>query len=88
MNHGKNLVVKSIRAGQADVLRDGLIVSEPGKTTLEIVLAADGGQIDGVALDKDDKPVAGATVLLVPEPVFRGRRDLLQRLLHRSVWAL
>jgi protocatechuate 3,4-dioxygenase beta subunit len=70
-----NLVTKSIRAGQTDVLRDGLNVSEAGEISLEIVLAPDGGKIDGVALDKDEKPVAGATVLLVPEPPYRGRRD-------------
>jgi hypothetical protein len=69
------LVTKSIRAGQTDVLRDGLTVSEAGGISLEIVLSHDGGQIDGVALDKDDKPVEGATVLLVPEAPFRGIED-------------
>jgi hypothetical protein len=69
------LVIKSIHAGQIDVLRDGLTVSEGGKISLEIVLAPDGGVIEGVALDKDEKPVAGATVLLVPEAPFRGRHE-------------
>jgi len=72
---GKHLVIKSIRAGQIDVLRDGLTVAEAGKLSLEIVLAPDGGQIDGAVLDKDDKPAPGATVLLVPETPFRGRHD-------------
>jgi hypothetical protein len=62
-------------SGQTDVLRDGLTVSEPGKISLEIVLAPDGGQINGVVLGKDDKPVGGATVVLVPEPALRGRSD-------------
>jgi hypothetical protein len=70
-----NLLTKSIRAGQIDVLREGLTVSEAGKISLEIILVPDGGEIEGVVLDKDDKPVAGATVLLVPEAPFRGRRD-------------
>jgi hypothetical protein len=72
---GKDLVIKSIRAGSVDVLRNGLTVSEAGKTPLEIILAPDGGQIEGGVLDKDDKPVAGATVVLVPEPALRGRAD-------------
>ena len=72
---GKDLVIKSIRAGVLDVLRNGLTVSEPGKTPLEIVLSAEGGQIEGSVLDKDDKPVPGATVVLVPEPALRGRSD-------------
>jgi hypothetical protein len=70
-----NLVIKSIRTGQTDVLREGLTATEPGKLSLEIVLAPGGGQIEGAALDKDDKPVAGATVLLVPEPALRRRND-------------
>lgn len=74
------LVIKSIRAGQLDVLRDGLTVSEAGKIPLEIVLAPDGGQVGGVVLDKDDKPVAGATVLLVPEPPFRERHDRFENI--------
>ena len=68
-------MIKSIRAGSVDVLRNGLTVSEGGKTPLEIVLALDGVQIEGVGLNKDDKPVAGATVVLAPEPAFRGRAD-------------
>lgn len=75
LGSSKDLVIKSIHSGQTDVLRDGLAVSEPGKTPLEIVLAHDGGQIEGSVLDKDDKPVAGATVLLVSESGLRGRHD-------------
>jgi hypothetical protein len=74
------LVIKSMHSGQIDVLRDGLTVSEAGKIPLEIVLAPEGGQIGGVVLDKDDKPVAGATVLLVPEPPFRGRHDRFENI--------
>jgi hypothetical protein len=74
------LVIKSMHSGQIDVLRDGLTVSESGKIPLEIVLAPEGGQIGGVVLDKDDKPVAGATALLVPEPPFRERHDRFENI--------
>jgi hypothetical protein len=63
-------VIKSIHVGSTDVLRGGLTVSGAGKISLEIVLAPDGGQIDGVVLDKDDKPMAGATVILVRNRSF------------------
>ena len=58
------LIIKSIRSEGTDIYQKGLTVSDGSKVALEIVLAADGGEVEGVALDKDDKPAAGATVLL------------------------
>jgi hypothetical protein len=69
------LIVKSIRSEQTDVLQDGLTVAPGSKTSLEIVLAPEGAQADGVVSDRDDKPVAGATVLLIAEPKLRSRPD-------------
>jgi len=70
-----DLVIKSIRMEQTDLLRDEIML-RPGTTVhLDIVLAPDGGQIDGTALDKDEKPVAGATVIAIPEPSLRTRPD-------------
>jgi hypothetical protein len=54
-------------------------VSEPGKIAVEIVLAHDGGQLDGMALGADEKPVAGATILLAPESRLRSRADLFHQ---------
>ena len=76
---GPDLVVRSIRSEDTDVLQEGLTVAHGGKLPLEIVLARDGGKIDGTVLDKDDKPSAGATVVLMPEAKLRFRHDLFQQ---------
>ncbi len=70
-----SLIVKSIRSEGVDVFQDGLTVPAGGKTSLEIVLAPDGAQVDGVVSDPDEKPVAGATVVLIAEPKLRSRSD-------------
>jgi hypothetical protein len=69
------LIIKSIRSEGIDVYQEGITIFDAGKAALEIVLAPEGGQGDGVILDQDDKPVAGATVLLIAEPKFRARGD-------------
>lgn len=73
---GGDLIAKSMRTEQADVRRDGLIVTGSGKQSLEIVLAHDGAAIAGVARDKDGQPVPGATVVLIPAPALRQQHDL------------
>jgi protocatechuate 3,4-dioxygenase beta subunit len=74
-----DLVVRSIRAAGRNVLDEGLTISEPGKVALEIVLAHEGGQLDGVVLGADDKPVAGAVIVLAPDARRRSRTDLFQQ---------
>ena len=70
------LTVKSMRAGNIDVLRVGLNVAADGaKTVVDVLLAADGGMVGGVVLDREEKPVMGATVLLLAEPKLRARYD-------------
>jgi hypothetical protein len=70
------LYVKSVRAGEIDVLSDGLTVTGAGTVEIEIVMASDGGGAQGVVLDKDQQPVAGATILLAPDR--RSRQDLFK----------
>lgn len=69
------ILIKSIRAGETDILREGLTITSGAGVHLEIVLAPDGGLIEGAALDKDDNPVAGATVVAIPESALRVRSD-------------
>jgi hypothetical protein len=40
------------------------------------VVASDGGAVEGVALDKNQQPAAGATIVLVPDR--RSRMDLFK----------
>jgi hypothetical protein len=74
-----DLVVRSMRAGGRDILTEGLVVSEPGKIAIEIVLAHDGGKVEGTVLSADEKAVPGATILLVPENRLRARTDLFHQ---------
>ncbi len=71
----KNLVIKSIRSADADILREGLTIQDPAKIPLEIVFAPEAGELDGVAFDKDENPASGATIVAVPDMVFRRRMD-------------
>ena len=67
---------KSGRAGETDVLTDGLTVTAAGVPPLEVVIASDGGLLKGVVLDINQQPVAGATILLAPDR--RSRLDLFK----------
>jgi hypothetical protein len=57
-------------------MQEGLTVSHPGKLALEIVMSHDGATIEGVVKDKDDQPVPGATVVLIPETKRRSQHGL------------
>lgn len=61
--------IKAVRQGNTDVLANGLRVEESAGQPLEIVLATDGGRLDGRVPDAQN-----AKVVLAPEA--RGRRDL------------
>jgi hypothetical protein len=71
-------VVRRIQLEGKDITEEGLTISGSAKVQLEIVVAKDGAQIEGTVVDKEEKPVAGATVLLVPEPRLRTRAGLFQ----------
>lgn len=72
----KGLYVKSIRSGDQDVLHNGLTSAPSQHLDLQIVLASDGGRVEGAVSDADDKPAIGATVVLIPtDPILRARFD-------------
>ncbi len=58
--------VKSIRLGDREVGEEGIDLTSGVAGTLEVTLSLGAAQVDGLVRDEDDKPVAGATVLLVP----------------------
>jgi protocatechuate 3,4-dioxygenase beta subunit len=72
LSHG--YYVKSIKAGESDLLRDGLDVTGSEPIFIEVAIAPDGAIAQGMVLDKQEQPVPEATVLLAPEQ--RSRRDL------------
>ncbi len=76
----KNTYVKSIRSAALDILKDGLQIHGETPQELSIVIADDGGTLDGHVLDDKRNPDPGAVVVLVPaDPTVRPHRiDLLK----------
>jgi hypothetical protein len=71
--------VKSIRLGNIDVLKEGLHISGPVQEGLEIVVSANGGELDGVVLDLNRQPFSNATIVLLPDASRRTARiDLIR----------
>ena len=60
-----NCYLKSVRYGGREVPDTGVDMSAGGP--LEITLSATAAAVDGVVMDKDNKPVAGAMVALIPK---------------------
>jgi hypothetical protein len=73
--------VKSIRRGQADVLRDGLRILgavDPSDPPLEVVIGANAGVLTGRVVNNVGAPVPNATIALVPNLQYRSRLELYQ----------
>jgi protocatechuate 3,4-dioxygenase beta subunit len=63
--------VKSAQQGRTEVLLSGLTVSRSQPPSpLEITLSPDGGRVEGTVV-RDQNPVGGALVVLVPDPPHR-----------------
>ena len=61
--------IADIRQGDASILASGIGVREAVPATIEVLLATDGGIVEGLASisTSDRRPASGATVVLVPE---------------------
>jgi hypothetical protein len=64
--------------GNVDVLNSGLHVDSQPEGQLEIILEEDGAAVEGVVVNAKQEPVANATLVLLPEPGLRSRRDLFR----------
>lgn len=74
-----NAYIRTIRFGGADALERPLrIEPRTGDTALEIVLATDPAQVEGVVVSAAGRPAGFATVVLTPAPERRHRFDLYQ----------
>jgi len=69
------MYVKSAKFDQTDILASGFTVTDRSPGTLQVVISANSGQIDGNVLDKDSKPVRGIPTVLIPDR-NRDRRDI------------
>ena len=68
--------LKSARFGSVDVLADGLEIPEGGVSgALEVVRSSKGAEVSGTLQDDKDKPLPGATAVLLPEEKYRDQVD-------------
>ena len=67
-----NGYVKTVKSGGQEMDQDGADLSG-GSGSLEIQVSRTGAQVEGSIMGADDKPVSGATVVLIPES---GRESL------------
>jgi hypothetical protein len=68
--------VKAMRMGNADVLNDGLHISGPPDSMLEIVIGTNAGNIEGSVVNSRNEVLANRTVVLIPNVRLRQRSDL------------
>lgn len=62
--------------GNADVLNDGLHVSGPPDSALEIIIGTNSGSIEGSVVNSRNEVLANRTVVLAPDVRLRQRSDL------------
>jgi hypothetical protein len=65
--------VKSARFGSADAWTVPISVPGAATDTLQIVLSAEAGNVRGTAVDAAGAAFVSASIVLIPEPRFRGR---------------
>lgn len=66
-NGPEQLYIKQVRFGSVDATEDGIDLSNGVAGLLEIKLSQNGAQVDGAITGEDGNPVAGATVVLIPD---------------------
>jgi protocatechuate 3,4-dioxygenase beta subunit len=62
---------KSIRVGTQDVIDSGIEVAPDATLAVQVILSADGGTIEGVAVDDKEKPWPNVAVIAVPDSKHR-----------------
>jgi hypothetical protein len=65
---GDDLYVASIRSGDQDILASGLHIGSSAPSPIELVLKANGAEIDCTVLDQKQTPIPEALVTLLPDP--------------------
>jgi hypothetical protein len=66
--------VKSVTAGGNNINDSGFTVSG-GTVAIDMVINANGGTVEGVAVDHKGEPLANAIIVAVPEARWRNRTD-------------
>jgi hypothetical protein len=75
----KDCYVKSIRYGSSDGLDGAFTVVRGTQSSLEVTLSSRGAHVQGAVTDKDNLPVTGVWVVLVPDEAHRDQSRLYQK---------
>ena len=76
----EDFYTKSVQVGSRDVTDSAVnFNANRGVVPIAVTVGIDGAYVEGTVTDDDGKPVAGATVIGVPEPALRSQFDLFQR---------
>ena len=71
-----NSYIKSAHFGNQDGLSDGIRIQALPDSTLDIVISAITGKLEGRVLNEKREPVSDATVVVIPDPPFRERTSM------------
>jgi Carboxypeptidase regulatory-like domain len=63
----KDCYIKDMHYGESSALKDGFTVTRGEAGALEIVLSSRGARVQGMVIDSDGLPLAGVSIVLVPE---------------------
>ena len=63
----KDCYIKDMYYGESSVIKDGFTVTRGEAGALEIVISSRGARVQGTVMDSDGLPLAGVSVVLVPE---------------------
>ncbi len=77
IGQSKDCYVKSIRYGSSDALESGFTVFRGTQPSLEVTISSRGARVQGAVTDKDNLPVTGVWVVLVPD--HRDQSRLFQK---------
>ena len=72
----EDVFVRSAKYGDVDVLNSTLRIEREVSSELDIVISRKTGSLDVAVVDRDRKPSAATTVVLVPDSVLRQRSEL------------
>ncbi|MFN0106632.1 MAG: carboxypeptidase regulatory-like domain-containing protein [Bryobacteraceae bacterium] len=72
------LWLKSIRAGDQELIETGVDLSAGAPGQIEIVLDTGVGQVSGMVRDTKKQPAPGGMVTLIPDPLKEDRTDLFK----------
>jgi len=75
----KDRYLKSIRYGSNDALESGFTVLRGTQASLEVTISSRGARVQGAVTDKDNLPVTGVWVVLVPDEPRRDQSRLFQK---------